>query len=283
MLMRVWPTGTHPTQVYAHLTCVSTGCTNVQSGCVRVCLYARLPCQSYSFVVQHIILSFPHQLLLPLLLHVPARVHTKVRLHGKDHSVFVAKLIDKSASETVLLVPDVHTTSFSYREVAKKLHAQGMSVVAFDFPGFGLSKTPPPALYTHTDETAAAFIGKLFKSVSLRSVHLVLQGSSAAAGKFVKLCWFFSFFLIFFFLIFWGVPVPLTLAVTTSCGMRCNRWGCVDGTEQRRLRRLVCSFKSIRGASFVSFLPYLFLLSLSLFFKMQAWPLRKPTVQKLEV
>ena len=75
----------------------------------------------------------------------------------------------------VLLVPDVHTTSFSYREVAKKLHKQGMSVVTFDFPGFGLSKAPPPlSEYAHTDESAAAFIGKLFKSVSLRSVHMVL-------------------------------------------------------------------------------------------------------------
>lgn len=282
MLMRVWPTGTHPTQVYAHLTCVSTGCTNVQSGCVRVCLYARLPCQSYSFVVQHIILSFPHQLLLPLLLHVPARVHTKVRLHGKDHSVFVAKLLDKSASETVLLVPDVHTTSFSYREVAKKLHAQGMSVVAFDFPGFGLSKTPPPALYTHTDETAAAFIGKLFKSVSLRSVHLVLQGSSAAAGKFVKLCWFFSFFLIFFFPSFFGGSSTADACCLHSVRHALQPMG-LCGRNGTTPSSSVGLFLQIHSWCFFCVVPYLFLLSLSLFFKMQAWPLRKPTVQKLEV
>ena len=138
----------------------------------------------------------------PFRRHAPrcmCRASVQVRLDGKDHSVFVTKFVDKAnpATETVLLVPDVHTSSFTYREVAKKLHAQGMSVVAFDFPGFGLSKSPPQSGYAHSDEAAAAFISKLFKSVSLRSVHMVLQGGSARAGT-------------------WSVHLPCSLSLSLS-------------------------------------------------------------------
>jgi hypothetical protein len=59
-----------------------------------------------------------------------------VRIDGKnDEQIFVCKLLNHKATETILLVPDVHTTSFSFRHVAKQLHSKGFSVVTFDFPG----------------------------------------------------------------------------------------------------------------------------------------------------
>ena len=104
-----------------------------------------------------------------------------ISFDGKDTRVFVNKLHHKHATESVLLVPDVHTSSFSYRHVFSMLHKQGYNVITFDFPGFGLSKSAP-AGYKHTDDQAQGLILRVMNSMNLRSVHLVLQGTSAQAG-----------------------------------------------------------------------------------------------------
>ena len=78
--------------------------------------------------------------------------------------------------ETVLLVPDHHTSSFAFSAAAKAMRGSGTNVVTFDFPGFGLSD-PPSAADEAADPDAAAI--KTLKSVvtmlKLRTFHLVLQ------------------------------------------------------------------------------------------------------------
>ena len=98
----------------------------------------------------------------------------------QDHRIFVSKLHSKGATEAVLLVPDVHTSSFSFRHVFHMLRQQGFDVITFDFPGFGLSTSP--SAYQHNDQNAAAFILRIMNALNLRSVHLVAQGTSAQAA-----------------------------------------------------------------------------------------------------
>ena len=98
---------------------------------------------------------------------------------GQQRRLFVMNQRSPADSETVLLVPDHHTSSFAFSAAAKAMRGSGTNVVTFDFPGFGLSDPPPrgPAADEAADPDAAAI--KTLKSVvtmlKLRTFHLVLQ------------------------------------------------------------------------------------------------------------
>eukprot|EP00040_Diaphanoeca_grandis_P012141 m.61898 g.61898 ORF g.61898 m.61898 type:complete len:417 (+) comp23053_c0_seq2:53-1303(+) len=96
---------------------------------------------------------------------------------GKQtNRLFVVNQKHPADTETVLFLHDFHTTSFTFRGIAKSFEQSGVTFVAFDMPGFGLSDPP-------TGDLSEAAAVKIFKSLvhllKLRSFHLVCQGSSA--------------------------------------------------------------------------------------------------------
>jgi pimeloyl-ACP methyl ester carboxylesterase len=80
-------------------------------------------------------------------------------------------------SETLLLIPDVFSSSFSFRNFMEEIPHE-YRVVTFDFPGTGLSRpatSPKPASSVYLVE----LIASVTEAVQLRPTHIVAHASSA--------------------------------------------------------------------------------------------------------
>lgn len=90
-------------------------------------------------------------------------------------NIFVLHRVIPEATEAVLLVPDIHTSSFTYRETIRALESAGITCATFDFLGIGLSDGARSSAVFSDTEIARAIKSTIAK-LGMRSVHLVLQG-----------------------------------------------------------------------------------------------------------
>lgn len=100
---------------------------------------------------------------------------------GERKRLYVNHRVVKEATETVLLVPDLSTSSYSFRSVIGKLETAGYTVVAFDPLGVGLSDGASSPVQLSDDGLAQA-ISLIYSRLQLRSAHLIVQGNAARAG-----------------------------------------------------------------------------------------------------
>ena len=98
-------------------------------------------------------------------------------------SVFV-RAQGPRTGETVLLVHGSTGTSFAFRVLLDTLAARGLSAVAFDLPGHGLSaaRGDPMPLPAATDTVTAAYIAAVARALQLPPHHLVVMEDAAGAG-----------------------------------------------------------------------------------------------------
>eukprot|EP00054_Salpingoeca_dolichothecata_P024392 m.166014 g.166014 ORF g.166014 m.166014 type:complete len:450 (+) comp24997_c1_seq3:1-1350(+) len=102
--------------------------------------------------------------------------------NGQEIPLFSVSGGSKKSSETILLVSDIYTSSQQFQTVLPLLAKGGHRVVAFDFPGFGLSGKTFTANSTASLAQTASFIRSVLKLLHLRPVHVVAQGWAAHAA-----------------------------------------------------------------------------------------------------
>lgn len=97
-----------------------------------------------------------------------------MRYGATDFRLFAVVQGPKHATETVLLVHDPLSTSYSFRAVLPRLVAAGVRVITFDWPGYGFSEALPLTVSVSA-ENDVNFLTSLLASTGTRAVHLVLQ------------------------------------------------------------------------------------------------------------
>jgi pimeloyl-ACP methyl ester carboxylesterase len=101
---------------------------------------------------------------------------------GSRREIFVRHGVVKDSGETVVLVPDLRVSSIAYRSTVGALIARGITAIAFDPLGVGLSDAAHGGAAALDDEGVAAAIKAIYGRLQLRAAHLVLQGDSARGG-----------------------------------------------------------------------------------------------------
>lgn len=101
-------------------------------------------------------------------------------------NVFVSRVGFKDYSEeTVLLLHSLPESSLSFQTVQEKLAAKGLSSLAYDYPGFGMSDKPHDVAYSveYLVDTAK----EVLTTLHVDHVHLVAEGNGCpVAAEFVR-------------------------------------------------------------------------------------------------
>jgi pimeloyl-ACP methyl ester carboxylesterase len=97
---------------------------------------------------------------------------------GREVLQIYARVVGSlTSSETLLLIPDLFSSSFTFRDFVDQLDDK-YRIVTFDFPGTGLSHAPTshkPASSVYLTE----LIASLTESLQMRPAHIVAHASSA--------------------------------------------------------------------------------------------------------
>ncbi len=87
-------------------------------------------------------------------------------------------IIDRGKGPAILLLHGLFTTSYSFRKIIPTL-AENFRVIAFDYPGIGLSEKPP---WTYSHRQIAKFTSTLIDKIIQERVHLVAYDYAAAVS-----------------------------------------------------------------------------------------------------
>lgn len=101
---------------------------------------------------------------------------------GSRREIFVRHGVVKDSGETVLLVPDTRVSSFAFRDALSALVDKGITTIAFDPLGVGLSDAAHQGASALDDEGIAAAIKSIYGRLQIRAAHIVLQGNAARGG-----------------------------------------------------------------------------------------------------
>lgn len=94
--------------------------------------------------------------------------------------LFYREAGDKS-SPTIVLLHGFPTSSQMFRNLIPEL-AKTYHVIAPDFPGFGMTKTPPRASYSHSFENIANVVGSLLEKKGIDRYSMYLMDYGAPVG-----------------------------------------------------------------------------------------------------
>jgi len=123
-----------------------------------------------------------------MMVNMPAGVQTWMEagyfapLFGpREPRLFVVSHGDKkTARETVLLLPGVAASSFSFSALAPALANEGLRTVSFDYPGRGLSEHN--GNFEDTPSGRAKMIRTIARSLGLQHIHVVMHGTACFDG-----------------------------------------------------------------------------------------------------
>ncbi len=101
-----------------------------------------------------------------------------IAIEGLDIFYREAGAIDKP---TVLLLHGFPTSSFMFRNLIPRLAAR-YHVIAPDYPGFGQSSSPDPAVFRYTFDHLAAIVDQFTQALKLQKFALYIQDYGAPIG-----------------------------------------------------------------------------------------------------
>lgn len=106
----------------------------------------------------------------------------------RNLNVFVARAGFRDHSEeTVLLLHSLPGSSLAFAERQRELAAAGLSSIAFDFPGFGLSDKPAGVAYGASFFASA--VHEVLNALHVDAVHLYAEGTACEVAHAVAAKW----------------------------------------------------------------------------------------------
>lgn len=94
----------------------------------------------------------------------------------------MAEPLQPSSKPPVLLLHDLPSQSYSWREIMPALAEQGFRSVAPDWPGFGFSDQPDRRDFNYTAEAYGKALAALLQALEIDRIHLVVQGFMGTIG-----------------------------------------------------------------------------------------------------
>jgi pimeloyl-ACP methyl ester carboxylesterase len=93
-----------------------------------------------------------------------------------------AEPLQPSSKPPVLLLHDLPSQSYSWREVMPALAEQGFQTIAPDWLGFGFSDLPDRRDFAYTAEAYSKALAALLQALEIDRIHLVVQGFMGTIG-----------------------------------------------------------------------------------------------------
>lgn len=105
-----------------------------------------------------------------------------ITVNGLGWFYRTAEPLQPSSKLPVLLLHDLPSQSYSWREVMPALAEQGFRSIAPDWLGFGFSDQPDRRDFSYSAEAYGQGLAALLQTLEIDRVHLVVQGFMGAIG-----------------------------------------------------------------------------------------------------